>query len=68
MSGALNAKVHFAISIFTFGRIRSMFKKRGLKVTISSTDKDVLNLRTLNITQEKYGRCTGGVSIIYFYH
>ena len=48
MSGALNAKLHFAISILTFGRIRNMFEKRGLKVTISSIDKGVLNLRTLN--------------------
>ena len=44
MSGALNAKLHFAISVLTFERIRSMFKKRGLKVTISPIDKGVLNL------------------------
>ena len=56
MHCASNAKLHFAISILTFGRIKSMFEKRGLKVTFSSIDKGVLNLRTL-IIQEKYDRC-----------
>ena len=45
MSGDLNAKLHFAISILIFG---SMFEKFGLKVKISSIDKGVLNLRTSN--------------------
>ena len=47
MSDALNA-LNFAISILTIERIISIFEKRALKVTSSSIDKGVLNLRTLN--------------------
>ena len=52
ISDALKTKLHFTVSILTFGSMRSIFDSRGLKLNSSLIDIGALNFITLNTSRK----------------